>query len=288
MPPTFNAIDVETANADRSTICQIGIAHIRDGVVVDTWKSLINPEDDFDWWNIEIHGITEEVTQDAPTLPEVRDELRSRLLGSILVSHTSFDRVAFERAMDKYRLDQLDVRWLDSAKVVRRAWPEKYSERGYGLGRVARDFGIDFQHHDALEDARVSAEIMLLACAETGLGPEQWIERVARPIVPSHSGKRQSASRPGNPDGPLYGEVVVFTGKLNLIRQEAADLAAQVGCRVRNTVNKRTTMLVLGMQDKRVLNGQKKSSKHRQAEKFIESGTDIQILSEEDFLAVAS
>ena len=48
---TFNAIDVETANADRSSICQIGIVHVRDGRIQDTWKALINPEDWFDWFN---------------------------------------------------------------------------------------------------------------------------------------------------------------------------------------------------------------------------------------------
>ena len=45
---TFNAIDVETANADRASICQIGIVHVRDGVVVDRWQSLVDPEDWFD------------------------------------------------------------------------------------------------------------------------------------------------------------------------------------------------------------------------------------------------
>ena len=35
---TFNAIDVETANADRASICQIGIVHVRDGEIEDTWQ----------------------------------------------------------------------------------------------------------------------------------------------------------------------------------------------------------------------------------------------------------
>ena len=52
---TFNAIDVETANADRASICQIGIVHVRDGVVVDRWQTLVNPEDWFDPWNVSIH-----------------------------------------------------------------------------------------------------------------------------------------------------------------------------------------------------------------------------------------
>ena len=38
--PTFNAIDVETANADRASICQIGIVQVRDGKIRDRWQTL--------------------------------------------------------------------------------------------------------------------------------------------------------------------------------------------------------------------------------------------------------
>ena len=126
---TFKAIDVETANADRATICQIGIVHVEEGEIVDRWETLIDPEDWFDPWNVSIHGIDEIDVNNSPTLPQVRNELRRRLRGSALVSHTSFDRVAFERAMDRYGLERLQVTWLDSAGIARRAWPEKYGPR---------------------------------------------------------------------------------------------------------------------------------------------------------------
>ena len=181
---TFNAIDVETANADRASICQIGIVHVRDGVIHDQWQTLINPEDRFDRRNVAIHGITEDKVNNSPVLPEVRDELRRRVRGSVLVSHTSFDRVAFERAMIKYNLEQLQVNWLDSAKIVRRAWVDRYARRGYGLKNVAQDLGISFKHHDALEDARAAAEIVLRACAATEFDIAEWLRRVESPITP--------------------------------------------------------------------------------------------------------
>ena len=43
----FVAVDVETANSDRASICQIGIAVFKDGKLADEWVSLINPEDHF-------------------------------------------------------------------------------------------------------------------------------------------------------------------------------------------------------------------------------------------------
>ena len=277
---TFNAIDVETANADRASICQIGIVHVKDGEVVDRWQTLVNPEDWFDPWNVSVHGIDERDVRRSPTLPEVRDELRRRLRGSVLVSHTSFDRVAFERAMARYDLEQLQVTWLDSAKIVRRAWPDRYGRKGYGLKNVATDLDISFAHHDALEDARAAAEIVLSACVAAETDIEGWLQRVNRPIFPSSS---ESPRREGNAEGVLFGESLVFTGALAIPRREAADMAAVAGCHVAANVSKKTTILIVGTQDRSKLRGYEKSTKHRKAETLIENGVDIQILSESDF-----
>ena len=284
---TFNSIDVETANADRASICQIGIVHVRDGEIKDRWQTLVNPEDWFDPWNVSIHGIDENDVRNSPTLPDVRDRLRSRLRGSVLVSHTSFDRVAFERAMTRYDLEQLQVTWLDSAKIARRAWPDRYGRSGYGLKNIATDLGVSFRHHDALEDARAAAEIVLHACATTETDIEGWLRRVDHPIFRSSTSSSSRYSPPvrreGNVEGALYGETIVFTGALGIPRREAADLAAKAGCAVVDSVTKKVTMLVIGTQDKKKMKGYEKSSKHRKAESLIEKGMDIQILSEKDF-----
>ena len=234
---TFNSMDVETANADRASICQIGIVQIRDGEIIDQWKTLVNPEDWFDPCNVSIHRIDEDCVKNSPTLPEIRGELRSRLRSSILVSHTSFDRVAFERAMTRYDLEQLQVTWLDSAKIARRAWPDSYVRSGYSLKNIAKDLNISFKHHDALEDARAAAEIVVRACVATGTDIEEWLYRVDRSIFPRSS--ESSERREGNVEGALYGETIVFTGALSIPRREAADMAAKAGCDVTNSVTKK-------------------------------------------------
>lgn len=290
---TFNAIDVETANADRASICQIGIVHVRDGQIQDQWETLVDPKEWFDPNNTRIHGIEEAAVKGSPTLPEIRDELRRRLRGSVLVSHTAFDRVAFERAMEKYGLEQLQVTWLDSACIARRAWSNIYAVRGFGLKNIAKDLGISFRHHNALEDARVSAEITLRACEEAGLDINDWLQQVRQSIQPSasKSGREprsgQSVRREGNAEGPLYGETIVFTGKISVSRPLAADFAADAGCNVATSVTKQTTMLVVGIQDKNRLKGYDKSGKHLKAEALIEQGQEIQILSESDFREIA-
>lgn len=162
---TFNAIDMETANASLTSICQIGVVHVRNGRIEERLSILVNPEERFNPGNVRLHGIDEEAVKDRAAFPRIYDELRGRLDGAVLVSHTQFDRTALKRAADKYGLEPLRVTWLDSAMVARCAWPRKYRSR-WSLARIAADLGTTFKHHD---DARAAAEIVLYACRHTGL-----------------------------------------------------------------------------------------------------------------------
>ena len=315
----FAVIDVETANPDLSSICQVGVASFRDGKLDNLWESLVNPEDEFDPINVSIHGIDEDKIRFSPKWAAVYSKLAPLLQGNIVASHTAFDRVALLRACEKNSLAPYECRWLDSARVVRRAWPA-FSRSGYGLANVAAEFGIKYRPHDALEDARCAGEILLRAIAETGLSIDQWLDRVRQPINPParvttkpHSPLAERAlptpatptralptptptisakglptpalpiTRDANPQGPLYGELLVFTGALSMPRHEAADAASDAGCEVATSVTKHTTLLVVGDQDIRKLAGCEKSSKHRKAEELITQGQKIRIIGESDF-----
>ena len=81
----FVAIDVETANADMASICQIGIAQFKGGALAEEWKTYVDPQDHFDGINVSIHGIDEDVVAGAPTFAMLKDTLFSRLSGRIIV-----------------------------------------------------------------------------------------------------------------------------------------------------------------------------------------------------------
>ena len=174
---TFNVIDVETANANPSSICQIGIVRVRASEIKEQLSILVNPEVRFNSFNVELHGISEGTVKDSQTLPQLEARLRRLLDGVVLVSHTAFDRVSLDGAMEKYGLERVRTTWLDSAAIARRAWPEKYRRRGWNLANIAGDLGITFRHHDAVEDAREAGEIVLHACRHTGLDINGWLER---------------------------------------------------------------------------------------------------------------
>jgi DNA polymerase-3 subunit epsilon len=279
MERTFVAIDVETANPDRASICQVGLVRVEDGAIGDSWTTLIDPETYFDPWNIEVHGITPSMVGGQPRFSDLAARVREFVGASVVVSHTGFDRVAMERAHERANLVPPGWSWLDTARVSRRAWKQLAGE-GYGLANVAAHCGVQFRHHDAGEDARAAAIILLRAMEESGLDLPAWLSRVRRPIEPQGA----SIAQEGNPDGPLAGEVVVFTGALLIPRAEGATQASRLGCDVRTSVSGKTTMLVVGQQDLERLGGYTKSSKQRKAEELVRHGAAIAILSEADFM----
>lgn len=275
----FIALDFETANADLSSICQVGLVAFRDGKIAETYTTLVDPDDYFDSMNVSIHGIDEDRVRGAPCFQDVHPKLSSLIAGAVVVCHTLFDRAALQQASAKYRLTDVTCHWLDTSRVVRRAWSQ-YAKAGYGLGNLTREFGITFSHHDAAEDARATGMILVKAMEETGLSLEDWITRCSQPLTP-----QDRITREGNPEGQLAGEVAVFTGALSMPRRKAADLAARAGCAVDNGVTKDTTLLIVGDQDvMRLAPGKSKSSKHLKAETMIAKGQPIRILRESDFL----
>jgi len=237
-------------------------------------KTYIDPEDYFDGVNVSIHGIDEMTVRGAPTLPVVADQLAGYLDNRVAVCHTHFDRVAVLQASNKYGLRPPSCAWLDSASVARRAW-EQFASRGYGLESVCSFLGYEFAHHDALEDAKAAAHIVLAAIDKTGIDVRGWLRRVEQPCG--------NIAHDGNPQGPLYGEVLAFTGALQIPRRQAAEMASRIGCSVAEGVTKRTTILVVGDQDTRKLAGHEQSGKHRKAEQMIREGHLIRILRESDF-----
>ena len=155
-------IDVETANHNQATICQIGVVSVMNGRIRGEWSMLVDPQDEFIWWFTKrIHGISSKHISNAPILPEVWDNLRSIVEGGVLISHSSFDRTALDKAADRYYLSKLSVNWRDSADIARNAWPSMPGK--HSLKNLAAQLGIQFRHHDALEDARAAAAVVLKA-----------------------------------------------------------------------------------------------------------------------------
>lgn len=68
----FAAIDFETANGNRSSICSMGLVVVKEGAITDTFYRLVHPVPDYySYWNTQIHGLTAQDTRGAADFPEV-------------------------------------------------------------------------------------------------------------------------------------------------------------------------------------------------------------------------
>lgn len=159
----FIAIDIETANRNKS-ICSIGAAKYIDGNCVDEFYSLINPEEDFDKFNISIHHIKPENVTDAPTYPTIINSLLSFIDTLPVVAHNAaFDIGCLEQANKKYNVRNMSLEYFCTYKLF-----QKHQERSsYSLKSLAKDYHITLKHHQALSDAKACGELVKILAKET-------------------------------------------------------------------------------------------------------------------------
>lgn len=273
----FVALDVETANRQHSSICQIGLAMVDANGDIETVNILVDPEQSFEYFNVNLHGIDETTVKGALSFEKVLQILRPFLERHVLVQHSSFDKQAFNAARKFYDIPELRATWIDSVQIARKAWPELKGNGGHGLASLKTHLDLKFEHHDAEEDARAAAEVVLLAETVTG---EDFSE-LAKPRKQKY---QSSVAVSGNQNGALYGHVACFTGQLAMSRVEAATFAAGAGITIKTGVSKKVTLLIVGDQDISTLAGHDKSRKHRRAEELQRQGHEIRILGETEFL----
>jgi DNA polymerase III, epsilon subunit and related 3''-5'' exonucleases len=165
----FTAIDFETANSNSASACSVGLVKVRDGVVVDETGWLIRPPagyDSFNEWNTRIHGIMAPDVAGALLWSEQLPDLVAFAGGDMLVAHNAgFDMGVIKAACAASYLDCPDFSYLCSLRVARKT----YNLDSYRLPVAAMAAGFeDFHHHDALDDSRACAAIMIHAARRAG------------------------------------------------------------------------------------------------------------------------
>jgi DNA polymerase-3 subunit epsilon len=277
----FIALDVETACSDAASICQIGLACVGNDNRIQTFSMLVDPCSRFDAFNIRLHGIGPDHVTGAPTFRDAIGTLLPLLSRHHLVQHSTFDKQAVTAACRSCGLEVPALRWSDSVAIARRAWPEFRGNGGHGLAHLKKVLNLNFHHHDAGEDARAAAMVVLHAEDRLVMPFEQLITPVPKLPKDRSAGK---VTPTVNAEGSMSGCVAVFTGRFGIARNQATDLAAAVGIEVRAGLTKKTTHLVVGNQTLPALAGDTKTAKHRQAEEMRGAGHFIQIVGETEFL----
>ena len=304
----FTAIDFETANFTRASVCSVGIITIEDGRVVNRLHQLIRPEPcRFEPFNIGIHGITENDVASAPSFEDFWPTLCAQLVGPLVAHNASFDMSVLRKALDQAALKYPDTDYFCTRVISRLLWPDRPT---YALSHLAGYFGITFNHHNAESDAHACALIALEACrtiqAESlydiseqyemsvgrlydggyfpcsgfyeGRQPARRRERVrASEITPTRTSTDESSA--------CYGKSFVFTGAMSAMsRIDAMQNVVDRGGFCHDGVKKDTDYLVLGQNGFIGYGSGHRSGKIKRAEELIAMGHQMEIISEADFI----
>lgn len=302
----FIAIDLETANYRRSSICEIGITVVKNSRIVETRNWLVRPEgNEYDDFNIMIHGITPDMTKNSPSFKEVWKDVEPYLTDQVVVAHnTAFDMYAIRDAIDEQKgMKYTPFQFYCSLRAARYTIQGCYN---YTLPVVCEYVGIDMDvHHRAADDSLACAELFIkcIENAEVNSLSEfqekydfkcgEFTSDTYRPQLANKKYTSSSVLKSLDPVEPsnfdesnyFYGKSVCFTGTCVFgIRKDLLQKVANIGGIPTDSVTKKTDVLVVGLQDYRIVGSEGMSSKQKKAEKLIQSGQNIEILSEIEFL----
>ena len=155
----FAAIDFETANYERSSVCSVGVVIVRDGIIVDKFYSLIQPEPNYyNYRCSQVHGLCCADTDEAPVFPFVWAQIEPMIAGLPLVAHNkSFDEGCLKAVFRVYQMDYPDYVFFDTLRAARNKLPKLDNHQ---LHTVAAAVGYQLDHHHhALADAEACAWI---------------------------------------------------------------------------------------------------------------------------------
>jgi len=273
----FVALDVETAQGPRWSICQIGLAIVDNGSINDSISYLIQPpENKYQKGNMNIHGITPEITKDEPLFPQIWQKVLPIIENKLIVAHnTSFDIDCLKKTLTYYNLEIPNFK-TDCT----------FKRTGDRLDSLCEAYDIELtNHHDAVSDAIACAKIYIKL-----LNKEKPDFSKITPKKPrinknfnfeGHEKLQGDILKPdlenANPDNPFYKKKVVFTGILSTIsRNEAAGIVKKMGADINTTISKKTDFVITGQDPG--------PSKMNKIIKHNNEGSEINIIYEKEFI----
>jgi len=300
----FVAIDLETATSDRSSICQIGITEVINGIPQPSKCWFVQPDGNiYDSMNIAIHGITPKDTENSPIFPDVWKEVQPYVQNKIVVAHnTSFDMYALRNAFNKYAMEYPTFDYFCTLRIAKYIIHGCYS---YSLGVVADYLNLDFGVHHKADSDSLGCALLLLKCLEIDKSTIDELENKYNfhrgKFAPNTFIAHLAKEKPGisyrnyikdikvdeslfDPGNYFYGKSVCFTGTCRYgTRKELLRKVAEIGGIPAESVTVGTDVLVVGQQDYRIVGEDGMSDKQKKAMKLLQKGESIEILSEQEF-----
>jgi DNA polymerase-3 subunit epsilon len=174
----FITIDFETATGSRESAISIGLVKYRNFLPVSSYYSLIRPprlyiRPDF----TELHGLTVDDVKDAPDFGYIWKNEIKRFIGKTpLAAHNAaFDMGVLKAVLEYYELPVPELPYFCTLELARHTWTKLKS---HALTALAKEFGIIYNAHNALDDALTCGKLVQMAAEENepNLNIEEFLE----------------------------------------------------------------------------------------------------------------
>lgn len=299
----FLTIDFEVASRYEYSPCSVSIYEFTETSYNKILSTLIDPGDVFfDPKLTELHGITKDMVQQAPSVQEVLNNICTIIKDKFLFAHNaSYDIHKIIDGCEIYNIDIPNFKYADSLMIAKRTW---HGLINYKLNTISEFLNIELDHHNADSDAIACGKIILEAIkAHNSDTIENLLEKIKYSLgyyeqdtlhsayskslntykSKSDYDKIKEITVTENTNSILNGKVIVFTGALSIKREEAMKLAASHGAIPAASVTSQTNYLVVGNDDYGNFKLGNKSNKMIKAEKLISKGQDLEMINEDYF-----
>ncbi|WP_457565827.1 UvrD-helicase domain-containing protein [Caldithrix abyssi] len=152
----YVVFDLETTgnNPHRAGIVEIAAVKVREGEIVETFETLVNPQMEIDPEAQQVHHISDKDVQNAPTIDKVLPDFLQFIGEDLLIAHNgyAFDFIILDRYIRELNLKKpRNVRY-DSLIMARNLFPNEKNSIDALAYRYKLDTGT---RHRALDDVKV-------------------------------------------------------------------------------------------------------------------------------------
>jgi len=217
-------VDLETTggNPAHHRITEVGIVRVQNGVLLEEWSSLVNPECSISPYIEAFTGISSEMVADAPLFADIAATVLEKLRGAVFIAHNArFDYSFLRSEFRKVGVDYASE-VLCTVKLSRRLFPE---HARHNLDAVIERHGLACSaRHRALGDAQVLKDLWLKLKAEVPadvLAAAAAHAALSVPKLPAHLPPELADELPEAPGAyRFFGEddALLYVGKSNSLR----------------------------------------------------------------------
>ena len=289
-PNSYTVIDIETTGLD-SRYCEIielSALRYSNGAMIESFSTLVHPNEPIDSFITELTGITNDIVADAPIITDAIKSFYDFVGSDILVGYNvNFDiNFIYDVLKNTHNIDFTNS-FIDVLRFAKKMLPEL---KNHKLETVASHYKVSSPAHRSYADCESCNACYQALIADV---VKQYGEFDSFKNTYSNQKKHASKLRANDiiattddfdTSHPLYNQLCVFTGKLEKMqRKDAMQLVANYGGRCGDNVTSKTNYLILGNNDFCSLIKDGKSNKQKKAEELILKGKDLKILSENVF-----